>query len=108
MGSYVLQGGLIEEVRFLDTGALDDYYIQFTCSDRGGARRGWCFSYYVALVIRHDPPSNFPWDKAVYDLKRLGIKARDFISVYLDEGKFYYNNFTLKAQRKNATENVVC
>ena len=32
---------------------------------------GGCFNYFVNLVIRHDPPINFPWDKAVKDLKRF-------------------------------------
>ena len=80
-------GGLIREDRYLDTGCLDDYYILFSCFDRASARRGRCFNFGVAIGIREDPPRNFPWDKAVYDLKRFGIDARDFNLLYVGESK---------------------
>ena len=102
-GSCILLDGLIREDRYLDTGALDDYYILFSCLDVGGARRGWCFNYFVTILIRHDPPTNFPWDKAIYDMKRFGIKARDFILTYVGDGKFYTVNAECFARALNKT-----
>ena len=59
----------------------------FSCQDRASARRGYCFNYDVVIDIRDDPPRNFPWDKAIYDMKRFGIDARELILRYKNESK---------------------
>ena len=84
---FQLSDGLIREDRYMDTGHLDDYYVIFSCRDRASARRGRCFNYFVSLLVRDDPPANFPWDKALREFKKFGIAARDIILFYVDEGK---------------------
>ena len=84
----LLSDGLVREDRYVDTGCLEDYYLLFSCRDRAGAKRGRCFNYFVTILIRHDPPlTNFPWDRAVRDMQRFGVKPRDFIFEYAGDGK---------------------
>ena len=66
--------------------------ILFVCRDPNSAIRGRCFNYFFSLLIREDPPRNFPWDKALSDLRRYGIDAREVIFTYVDESKaiFWY------------------
>ena len=78
--------GLVREDRYLDSGALQDFFVFFACQDRAGASRGVCFDYFVAILIRNDPPADFPWDKAVRDMQRFGIKPRDMILMYAGDG----------------------
>ena len=82
----------------MDTGCLHEYYILFTCLDLASARRKRCIYYGVAIIIREDPPRNFPWDKAIDDLKRFGIDARDFNLLYVDESKMHSTLVISKAK----------
>ena len=88
----LLSDGLMREDRYIDTGALQDYHLLFSCRDTAGARRGVCFNYFIAILIRNDPPANFPWDKAVRDMQRFGIKPRDLTFVYSGDGTTHILN----------------
>ena len=85
-GKLLFADGNIREDRYIDTGYLDDFVIQWTCTDTKEDQEE-CQSHFAALYFRGDKPANFPWKKAVKAFENLGIESRDFIMYYANEGK---------------------
>ena len=84
--------GILREDRYIDTGNLDDYYIQVTCRDRpvitDETKKTYeCSNYVIIVMIRKVPPSQFPWTQALDDMKKFApIEDKEIFFYYLGDG----------------------
>ena len=88
-GFYLSSENVTREDRFFSR-CVDDYIIWTVCydvRDLNFRRRKCSGPHFISVMIKQDPPTNFPWDKLMWELRTLVRDVRKLIFSYIGERK---------------------